>query len=100
MKYVLIGLLKLYRSVDQPALWERVPLLPELFGVRAPGGPGTRSRTWQLAGGSTAGALPPLGRGVGMTPYREPLNSTKRCVSKRGVQQQWVRVLSWRHNEV
>jgi hypothetical protein len=37
---------------------------------------------------------------VGMTPYREPLNSTKRCVSKRGVQQEWVRVLSWRHNEV
>jgi hypothetical protein len=35
-----------------------------------------------------------------MTPYREPLNSKKRCVTKRCAQQEWVRVLSWRHNEV
>jgi hypothetical protein len=40
------------------------------------------------------------GRRVGMTPYREPLNLTKRCEIKRGAQEEWVTLLSWRHNEV
>jgi hypothetical protein len=31
---------------------------------------------------------------VGMTPYREPLNSKKNCVSRRNGQEQWVAVLS------
>jgi len=37
---------------------------------------------------------------VGTTPYREPLNLTKRCEIKRGAREQWVTALSWRHNEV
>jgi len=37
---------------------------------------------------------------VGMTPYREPLNLTKRCGSRRNEQEEWVTLPSWRHNEV
>jgi hypothetical protein len=48
-------------AIDQPALWERLPLLPELLGVRAPSCRGTRSHAWQLVGGSTAAALSSLG---------------------------------------
>jgi hypothetical protein len=40
------------------------------------------------------------GRRVGTTPYREPLNSTKRCGSRRNEQEEWVTLPSWRRNEV
>ena len=63
MKYLLIGLLKLYRLVISPLYGNVCRYYPELFGVRAAGGRGPWSRARQLAGAATAAALPPLGRG-------------------------------------
>jgi hypothetical protein len=76
MKYLLIGLLKLYRLVISP-----------LYGNVC---------RWRCDGCCAA----TRGPRVGMTPYREPLNSTKRCENKHGAQQKWMRVPSWRRNEV
>ena len=63
MKYLLIGLLKLYRLLISPLYGNVLPLLPELFGVRAAGSRGARGSPRHLAGGATAAALPPLGPG-------------------------------------
>jgi hypothetical protein len=41
-----------------------------------------------------------LGPGVGTTPFRDPLNSTKRCGSWRSGQDEWMKLPSWRHDEV
>jgi len=41
-----------------------------------------------------------LGPVVGTTPYLEPLNSTKKCGSRHSGPEEWMRLPSWRHNEV
>ena len=99
MKYVLIGLLKLYRLLISPLYGNVCRYYPSCsaYALRAVEIHGAARGSW-LALDACCAATP--GRGVGMTPYREPLNLTKRCRIKRSGQQEWVRALSWRHNEV
>ena len=87
MRYVLIGLLKLYRLVISP-LYGNVCRYYLLLGVRTAGCRSSRSRSRQLAGASTVAALPSMGAGWVRLPYRGPLNSTKKCVIERGGQKQ------------
>ena len=89
---------------DQPAVRQRLPLLPELFGVRAARGRQCTARP-RAAGWPPVGCCAAIrGRPVATTRYREPQNSTRRCGIRRCTRAHWGRRTGddtvWCRNEV
>ena len=99
MKYLLIGLLKLYRLVISPLYGNVCRYYPScsahaLWAVEVHG---AARGTW-LALRRLLRCHPWAAGGYDSVPGT--LNLTKRCVIKHGAQEEWSRVPSWRHNEV